>query len=343
MTGSQAIGALQVRRFRQQDEPSVLALLDASLGRGPAGRTAEFFRWKHQENVFGPSFMWVAEMDDRIVGLRAFMQWRFRSGDRRLTAVRAVDTATHPDYQGKGIFSRLTLDAIDELRGEVDFVFNTPNAQSGPGYLKMGWQTVGRLPVWIRVRRPVRFARGMRHLDSTPKPGGRTGSTAAPRAAVELEDLQEVDDLLQRAATSDVGLATLRNSHYLRWRYAQAPALDYRAIALRDRGKLRGLAIFRTRPRGSLAEATIAELIVAAGDTAASIGLLRRVVRAASVDHVTCHLSAVSGGLPGAGRLGFVRAPKGIWLVVNGLTPGLVPDPSQLGSWRVSLGDMEVF
>ena len=74
-----------------------------ALGGGPAGsRPAEFFRWKHLENPFGRSFMLVAEADGRIVGLRAFMRWEFVAGDGAFRAVRAVDTATHPDYPGAG-------------------------------------------------------------------------------------------------------------------------------------------------------------------------------------------------------------------------------------------------
>jgi len=98
----------------------VLDLLGLTLGVGPAGRRpAEFFRWKHLENPFGPSLMLVAEADGRLVGLRAFMRWRFAAGDRQLRAVRAVDTATHPDYQGMGVFSRLTRAALDALDGEA--------------------------------------------------------------------------------------------------------------------------------------------------------------------------------------------------------------------------------
>src|SRR5437867_2251138 len=94
--------------------------------------------------------MWVAVSDDRIVGFRTFIRWRFRVDDDVVDAVRAVDTATDPAHQGRGIFSRLTLGALDELRGEnVGFVFNTPNDQSRPGYLKMGWRIVGRVPIAV--------------------------------------------------------------------------------------------------------------------------------------------------------------------------------------------------
>ena len=131
--------------------------------------------------------MLVAEADGRVVGLRAFMRWEFVAGRRRFRAVRAVDTATHPDHQGRGIFSRLTLEALDGLRSEADFIFNTPNEKSLPGYLKMGWQVVGRVPIRIRVRRPIRFATRARSWRTADASGAAVPPTSAPHA-LELLD-----------------------------------------------------------------------------------------------------------------------------------------------------------
>nr|MDQ3958041.1 GNAT family N-acetyltransferase [Actinomycetota bacterium] len=157
MTAPSSTGTLRVRPYTDADEPAVLELLQAAMGGGPAGaRAPSFFRWKHLAGPFGRSFLILAEDSDRVVGLRAFMRWRFTGAGGTLDAVRAVDTATHPDYQGRGIFTRLTMEALDALRDEVDLVFNTPNKLSLPGYLKMGWAVTGRVPISVRVRRPVR-------------------------------------------------------------------------------------------------------------------------------------------------------------------------------------------
>ncbi|HXF74029.1 MAG TPA: GNAT family N-acetyltransferase, partial [Actinomycetota bacterium] len=171
--------ALATRPFRDEDEEQVLALLLASLGPGPAGeRSPAFFRWKHLANPFGTSFLLVAEAGGRIIGLRAFLRWRFELDGREVRAVRAVDTATHPDHQGRGIFRRLTLEALDALRGEADLVFNTPNGKSLPGYLKMGWRVVGRVPVSLRVRRPLRLLRGSVGRREAGDPGPPPAVTA---------------------------------------------------------------------------------------------------------------------------------------------------------------------
>jgi GNAT superfamily N-acetyltransferase len=120
-------------RRTEEDRPAILALLTKSLGWHDDPRYQALFEWKHDQNPFGRSPMWVACDGDRVVALRVFMRWQFRRGNETLRAVRAVDTATDPEYQGKGLFTALTLHGLDELRADgVDFVFNTPNAQSLP-------------------------------------------------------------------------------------------------------------------------------------------------------------------------------------------------------------------
>jgi GNAT superfamily N-acetyltransferase len=329
---------VSVRRFSPEDLPDVLELLDASLGGGPAGRRSpELFRWKHLDNPFGPSYLLLATASERLVGLRAFLRWRFLAGDRAVGAVRAVDTATHPDFQGMGIFTRLTLAAVDDLRDEVDLVFNTPNGKSGPGYLKMGWREVGRVPVRIRARRPLRVLRGR----SAGATGGQPPAVDAPAAAAVLERGPEVAGLLAREP-APAGLATARDLGYLRWRYGAAPLLDYRAVTEERDGRLAGLAIFRVRPRGGLWESTVAE-VLAGGDPAVARRLLRRVARAAPADHLTFAAPAGSAAARAATRAGFLPSPVGISMVANPLRPGIRPDPSRLGSWSLTLGDLEVF
>jgi GNAT superfamily N-acetyltransferase len=335
---------LQVRVFGEQDEPQVLELLDAALGGGPVGAwTPELFRWKHAENPFGPSFMLVAESGGRIVGLRAFMRWRFEVGGRRLSAVRAVDTATHPDYQGRGIFSRLTMEALDALRDEVDLVFNTPNEKSLPGYLKMGWRSVGKVPVSVRVLRPVRVLRRLRRLDGAERPDTVAPEGRAVAVPDALADEDGLTQLLTAAQSPSSGLRTPRTFEYLQWRYGDGSGLGYSAVQLHDRGRLRGLAIFRVRPRGRLWESTVSEVITRPGDKDAARRLLRGVGRSTPVDHVACHVP-LGSTVAGAARLaGFVPVPTGITLVVNVLRERLDIDPFDLRSWNLSLGDLEVF
>jgi hypothetical protein len=328
---------VSIRPYRPADETAVLDLLSRSLGRGPAGdRTPDFFRWKHLQNPFGESVMLVGEVEGRLAGLRAMMRWEFRAGDRSFHAVRAVDTATDPEQRGRGVFSTLTLAALDALGEQVDFVFNTPNRASGAGYLKMGWRVVGRPRVGIRVRRPLRFVRGFRR--SGQAPGGPPPPVAAETAAEALADGDAVAALLTEADEPPSSLHTPRSVDFLRWRYADAPGLDYRAV----RAGGSGLVLFRVRRRGGLTECSIADLIVRRGDRRTAGRLLIRALRSAPVDHASCVFPPGSATRRAASLRGFVRA-RGLLLTARPMRQGLIPDPTELSSWGLSLGDLEVF
>ncbi len=333
-----------IRPYTDEDEAQVLQLLTASLGGGPAGkRPAEFFRWKHIDNPFGRSLMLVAQDGEQLVGLRAFMRWRFRAGARTIDAVRAVDTATHPDHQGRGIFSRLTRAALEDLRGSTDLIFNTPNDKSLPGYLKMGWRSVGSVPVYVRVNRPLRFMAGaprMGHEDASPSV--EAPLDRADPAALALEDSNAVAELLQ-GIDHDDRISTVRDLGYLRWRYGEAPLLNYRAVSLRSEGRISAIGIFRVRPRGPLWEATVSEILGPSRDRRTAAALLREIGRSVAADHLTWSAPVGWAVREARSRTLSIRAPGGMTLVTNTLGHDVVPDPLRLSSWGLSLGDLEVF
>jgi GNAT superfamily N-acetyltransferase len=334
---------VEIRPYVDEDEPAVLELLRATLGEGPVGeRSHDFFRWKHVANPFGRSFMFVAELEGNVVGLRAFMRWRFHASGKVIPAVNAVDTATHPEYQRLGIFSRLTRTALEEIRREGGFVYNTPNERSLPGYLKMGWKRVGSVPIYVRVARPLRFSRGLRSLDQSFKDREAPPVTASTLSDT-LSDGPALSDLLEEDAAIEGRLRTQRSLEYLAWRYQKVPRLDYRAVSKRRGQGLEGLAIFRVRARGRLWEATVSELLVRPGDLGTARSLLREIRRSVRVDHLTCHFPAGSTAARAARRGGFLRSPRGITFVVNDLGQEFHPDPRSFGSWALSLGDLEVF
>jgi GNAT superfamily N-acetyltransferase len=320
-----------IRRASASDEPSVLALLRASLGWGSDERHAAFFAWKHEQNPFGPSPAWVAVDDDgQLLGYRVFLRWEFACGAVVARAVRAVDTATRPDAQRRGIFSKLTKAAVEALiDDDTAFVFNTPNQQSLPGYVGMGWQQVGRLPLSARVssaRGLARLVRARRPAEkwSLPSESGlHAGDALAPRGPVERL-LRDLDDA--------TGLRTRLSVEYLRWRYG-FPDLRYRILTAGPTVE-DGAAVFRLRRRGEAVEAAICDVLVPRDEPKLRGELCRRVLAVADADY------AIRIGRP---RLtgGFVPVlGQGPVLTWRALTHTTMPT---LRHWDLSLGDIELF
>ncbi|HMR94771.1 MAG TPA: GNAT family N-acetyltransferase [Microthrixaceae bacterium] len=324
-------GELTVRRCRDDDRAAVIALCRASLGWQAGDPNEEFFSWKHDANPFGASPAWVAETGDgHLVGLRVFLRWRFRRPDgSTFDAVRAVDTATHPDWQGKGIFTKLTLGALPDLVDDgVANVFNTPNDKSRPGYLKMGWQQLGRAPVAVRVR----------SLLCVPKmASARTGAEKWSRptdvgvdAAAFFEDVERTGRLLATAVASS-RICTDRTAEYLRWRYSFAP-LHYRVAPIGHRA-IDGVLVFRVRRRGDAVELTVCDLIASPGQSARrTLGSLLRRCRADYALVAGDHPLRTFGAVP-AEQLGPV-------LTWRTLASEHVPTLDELD---LRLGDLELF
>jgi len=313
------------------DKPAVLDLLAASLGWLPDQLHRAFFEWKHEQNPFGPSKAWVAVDGARIVAFRTFLEWRFDTERGPVRGVRAVDTATHPDYQGRGLFRRLTLHALEELRREgVAFVFNTPNAQSLPGYLRMGWKEVGRPPVAMRPRSFASLTRTLRARTAASR-WGEAASTGEPAPEV-LAERDAVDELLA-SQPRERGVRTARSAEFLAWRYGFEP-LAYRALtATRDARD--GFAIFRLRARGPALEAVVCDVLVPGGDPKAAAALAREVAIRSGADH------AIMLGASSGSRSRYIPLPRQgpllVWRSVCDEQPPLLRD------WRLCMGDIELF
>lgn len=320
-TAPALISGVEIRPATPTDRPAILALCRTALGWGDDPRFGQLFAWKHDDNVFGPSHLWVAVDGSEIVGIRAFMRWEFVRGTELHRAVRAVDTAVHPDHQGRGLFTALTLHGLDEVRAAgVDFVFNTPNEQSLPGYLKMGWGEIGRLPVHLR-------------------PNGAGGALTAARSRVAASHWPELDrpvgiaadrsldaDLGVVAGASDRRLSTRTDDEVLRWRYG-LPMLGYRRVAAGD-----GSIIVRLRRRGPSRE------LVVLHHAGASAEQLDQTIGAALDASGATHALSLE---PVGSRRRWVQVPRmGPTLAWRGVHTSARPHRS---NWNLDMGDIELF
>jgi hypothetical protein len=103
-----------------------------------------------------------------------------------------------------GIFSTLTQQVIDDVTGDgLDLVFNTPNNDVLPGYLKLGWQQVATVRPMVKVLSYPGFALGMARCrlgKQSPRRHGKVEffkDEPVPVATL-LERVAAVERLIQR-------------------------------------------------------------------------------------------------------------------------------------------------
>jgi GNAT superfamily N-acetyltransferase len=314
------VSEISTREANPDDTTQILEVLRAALGETPLlKRTAEQWGWKHETNPFGESIVLVATSGDRIAGVRAFMRWRLVApGDIVLECVRPVDTATHPDFERRGIFRRLTMEALDVARDKgVHLVFNTPNPKSGAGYLSMGWREVGKIGVLVRPR----VGRAVQPSGDSAPSLDSVAPGAAPFRPVDLAD------------RPPRGLRTQRTTAYQKWRFESHPTVRY-ALVDSDHG---GAAV-RAGVRGSRVELVLSDLL-----GGADARVVRAVARSSRARYVAGFFSKGSPERKSAIAGGMVPAPgvQALTLVALPLTPVDI-DVHDLGCWDIATSDLEL-
>ena len=214
---------MQIREAIEGDIPKILEVLKASLGETSSKKTAAVWRYKHVDNPFGKSLVLIAVENERIIGVRALMRWKWQMGEQVFSSFRAVDTATHPEHQGKGVFKRLTLKAIDIAKQQNDdFIFNTPNNQSLPGYLKMDWGKVDKIKLRVKLTNPINWI------------GKYSDHSYHIKKNYQKEQLAELTSDYNEIKSSVNKLFTKKSYEYLFWRYENNPLQDYEVMGDQD-------------------------------------------------------------------------------------------------------------
>ena len=310
---------MQIREANDFDIHGILEVLKASLGEISSKKTESVWRYKHIDNPFGKSLVLIAEEQGEIIGVRAFMRWQWQKGEQVYSALRAVDTATHPQHQGKGIFKKLTLKALEIAKDRNDhFVFNTPNQQSKPGYLKMGWKEIDKLKIQLR---PLNFLKmGNKNIDYN--------------AYGNPKDCEELLNFSFEKNKNSNHIFTPKQIDYLIWRYVNNPMQSYNVIFNPNFF----IAAYIKR-RKKFNEFRISEIIVRDKDIEKAKSTILKMAKESGAGFLSISpLSEVKFKFGLSGKFGPVLTEKNINLGEKAQQELL-----DLSQWNYSLGDLELF
>lgn len=100
--------------------------------------TRDLFQKKYIDNIYGKSVVEVVYIDSKPVAARGL--WRNDICDK--PSYQPGDTCVTEICRGKGIFTEMTKKSLEKLQSH-DIIYNFPNQNSYPGYMKMGWNLIG--------------------------------------------------------------------------------------------------------------------------------------------------------------------------------------------------------
>jgi GNAT superfamily N-acetyltransferase len=119
--------------------------------------TEKYLQWQYAENPEGQAIGFDAFAGDEIAAHYVALPMRAELFGRPVRGLLALNTATHPAHQGKGLFTRVA--AATFARGSelgYDFAVGVSNANATPGLVKkQHFQLVSPLDVRVGIGRPL--------------------------------------------------------------------------------------------------------------------------------------------------------------------------------------------
>lgn len=108
----------------------------------------DIIKYRFIDNLTNDLLMCVAIEKNRIVGNCCALQSNIVIDDIVHKAAIDINTMTHPNYEGKGIFTKLSKTLYDFMRTcEYEFVYGFPNPLSNRIYCKhLDWKNILQIP-----------------------------------------------------------------------------------------------------------------------------------------------------------------------------------------------------
>jgi GNAT superfamily N-acetyltransferase len=315
-------------------------------------RPAAFDRWRYLTSPDGLCPVALAMDGDRLAGAYSLWPVKIRVGRETVLGAQSMDTMTHPDYRGQGIFTDLAL-ACFEIAASRGFeiLYGFPNPLSYPGFVRrLNWDHTGNMTHWIRPLRPSGHPRIPSYLGPVADAAVHllpTGRSRGFEVVVGRPADSALETLLARWREDTKGCAIARDLSWLDWRYAEAAANQYEWIAVYARGELQALGIWGMRDAnwGSIADsrAHLTELMGLSSDaiSAALAEIIARGrTRKAILLETIANTPATTTALRKAGFFAHRQAP----FIVRALTArNLGANIHDHTNWHIAGGDVDTF
>lgn len=312
------------RQYQEGDEGGILDLYTLAFG---SDISAERLVWQYKQNPAGQPIIHLAESSQGIVGYYALMPIRMRIRNKICIEIYSLETMTHPDYRGQGIFTILGKENYKlAARRGFHFLYGFTNRNAHPIVVnKLDWRDLyNGIPLWVKPLNLESIIR-KRLVDNrlVAGLGSKFGKIAMnilyrpmqnkPKYSItEVSYFDERFNLLWEETSND-GVMVVRDKEYLTWRYLEKPGEKYAIFIVEREEKLLGYMILKCTERFNLQIGFIMDLLTVSGEPQIARDLISTSVsyfEQKRMDMVGCLMLPGTVYLRNLKEAGFMKVPK---------------------------------
>jgi GNAT superfamily N-acetyltransferase len=199
---------------------------------------ARYFQWKYLENPAGRAVAFEARHAGKPVAFYGVIPEAYRVAGKPFIVYQSMDTMTHPDFQGKGLFVRLATATYDEiLKSGHEVAIGIPGMNSLPGFVRrLQWSNIHSFRYAFTHRLTYGF-------------GGRS-ARGLKRTFMPIDDIEDIRDYWLHRDHPTAAVTNEVTPEFLEWRVFRRPHERFKVAAIKDgHGATIGVCVYSTPER----------------------------------------------------------------------------------------------
>ena len=317
-----------LRRYEDGDEGAIVALLKAAFGKW---HSLNYWRWMYKKNPAGKPIIWVAQHGKTIMGHHAIIPVRMKMANKNLMGSQGVNAATHPSYQGRGVFSSIVARSNrDAGNNNIPLTFAFPRRRIEPITLRaraslqyadtvhicfmvsmvkvLNWK-----PLLARyVQRDVLLQTANFALRKTIR---FKSVGAREKENLEIERINRFGERINRfwnAISRNFQIIVTRDQEYLNWRYPDNPEGNYVIYVAKKDKSILGYCVLKEDHREDMTLGLMVDVLGFQNSKKVVSSLIQTAVehfQKRNVDLVVCMMSEKNPYKVAFMEAGFIESP----------------------------------
>ena len=248
----------------------------------------DYLLWQYVCNPHGQAVISLAKssLDDKVVGQYIVIPMSVIANGQEVLGSVSLNTLTHSDFRGQGIFTVLAKDAYKKCaeRG-IDFTYGFPNQNSYPGFVKkLGFEDIGHVPLLIKPLKIKELVKKKIRNTITKNIMIGLGACLSPLFKIKQSNFNDIEvvkihrfDNSYSQFWSEVkgkyNVMVDRSTKFMNWRYFDIPLRKYQVFVAKNKGNVMGYIITRIQEVEGINNGMIVDFLVADNDIGKRSGL----------------------------------------------------------------------
>lgn len=294
--------------------------------------TLDHWKWKFTESPSGKAVIKLMFDGDKLIGHYAAIPMNMQVKNKLVKAVLSVNTMTHPDYRGYGIFAYLGKETyrVCEQKG-FKFVYGFPNNNIYQSRIKkLGWKGYGKMSILTK------------DLES------EAASIYSAKKVYEVYEFDTRVNLLWEKVKNSYPVIVIRTKEFLNWRFTNHPTVKYPTFIFQDSSdEVLGYLVLKIYTRGDEKKGHIVDLLcINETDIVKSfLSYSYNYFVEKGIKNISCWASKGSFYAQVLKQEGFIEQEFETYFGVRVLDEKnkLLRNVEQLDNWHLMMGDSDVF